>query len=237
MVRSADLILFMIDKEHPDFRGLREELEDAGVRVNTRRPRVVVTPAARGGVTVTSTVRLTRLDEESASAIAREFGMHNGTIVFREDATAEQLIDVLAGNRVYLPAILAVNKSDLLEPADKAKIREQVKPFDPIFIAAETGQNLDELVLAIVRALAFIRVYLRPPGGEADRVEPLILRGGSRVSDLLVRLPPDLGRNFKSALVWGRSARFPGQTVGKEHVLADEDVVTVLVQRGRSAPT
>jgi uncharacterized protein len=235
VVRSADLILFMIDKDHPDFRGLRDELEDAGVRVNTRRPRVIVTPSTRGGLTVTSTVKLTRLDADSAAAIAREFGLHNGQIVFREDATAEQLIDVLAGNRVYLPAILAVNKSDLLEPADRARIREQTKPFVPIFIAAETGQNLDELILAIVRALAFIRVYLRPPGGEADRVEPLILRGGSRISDLLARLPPDLLRSFKSALVWGRSARFPGQTVGKDHLLADEDVVTVLVQRGRAA--
>jgi uncharacterized protein len=235
VVRSADLVLFMIDKDHPDFRGLREELEDAGVRVNARRPRVVVTPASRGGLTVTGTIRLTHLDPDAAMAIAREFGLHNGSVVFREDATAEQLIDVLAGNRVYLPAILTVNKSDLLGPADRARIREQAKPFDPIFIAAETGQNLDELVLAIVRALAFIRVYLRPPGGEADRVEPLILRGGSRVHDLLARLPEELRHNFKSALVWGRSARFPGQTVGRDHVLADEDVVTVLVQRGRAA--
>lgn len=237
VVRSADLILFMIDKDHPDFRGLRDELEEAGIRVNARRPRIVVTPGTRGGLTVTSTMKLTRLDPETATAIAREFGLHNGTIVFREDATTEQLIDVLAGNRVYVPAILTVNKSDLLAPEDRARIRERVKPFDPIFIAAESGQNLDELILAIVRALAFIRVYLRPPGGEADRVEPLILRGGSRIQELLSRLPPDLGRNFKAALVWGRSARFPGQTVGKDHPLADEDVVTVLVQRGRSAGT
>ncbi len=235
VVRSADLILFLIDKEHPNFRGLLDELEDGGIRVNARRPRIVVTPGLRGGLTVTSTVRLTRLDPEAAVDIAREFGIHNGTIVLREDATPEQLIDVLAGNRVYLPAILAVNKSDLIGPSDRTRIREQVRPFEPIFIAAESGQNLDELVLAIVRALAFIRIYLRPPGGEADRVEPLILRGGSRVQDLLVRLPAELGANFKSALVWGRSARFPGQTVGREHVLADEDVVTVLVQRGRAS--
>lgn len=235
VVRSADLILFMIDKDHPDFRGLRDELEDAGIRVNSRRPRVVVTAALRGGITVTSTVKLTRLDTDAAEDIAREFGLHNGAIVLREDATPEQLIDVLAGNRVYLPAILTVNKSDLLAPTDRAKIREQSRPFDPIFIAAETGHNLDELILAMVRALAFIRVYLRPPGGEADRVEPLILRGGSKVQDLLSRLPAELGQSFRSAVVWGRSARFPGQTVGREHVLADEDVVTVIVQRGRAA--
>jgi small GTP-binding protein len=235
VVRSADLVLFLIDKQHPDFRGLWDELEDAGIRVNARRPRVVVTPATRGGLTVTSTVRLTRLDEEGATGIAREFGLHNGAIVFREDATPEQLIDVLAGNRVYVPAILVVNKSDLLGPSDREKIREQTKPFVPLFISAELGQNLDELVLGIVRALAFIRVYLRPPGGEADRVEPLILRGGSRINDLLARLPPELGRNFKAALVWGRSARFPGQTVGRDHALADEDVITIVVQRGRAA--
>ncbi len=235
VVRSADLVLFLIDKEHPDFRGLLTELEDAGIRVNARRPRLVVAPTRRGGLSVTSTVPLTRMDEKTVADIAREFGFHNGLIVFREDATPEQLIDVLAGNRVYLPAILVVNKSDLLTAADRERLRAQARPFAPIFISAESGENLAELTQGIVRALAFIRVYLRKPGAEADRDEPLILHGGSRVQDLLERVPAELARNFKAALVWGRSARFPGQTVGREHPLADEDIVTVVVQRGRAA--
>ncbi len=232
VVRSIDLILFLIDREHTDFEGLVTELENSGIRINSRPPRIVVTPADRGGLTVSSTVKLTHLGDGIAAQIAREFGLHNGGIVFREDATADQLIDVLAGNRVYLPAILAVNKADLLSRSEADALRARMRPFVPVFISARARQGMPELTAAIGRALAFLRIYVKPPGREPDRDEPVILRRGNRIEDLLRRLPTELGVQFKSAQVWGKSARFPGQTVGRDHLLEDEDVVTIVVQRG-----
>ncbi len=232
VVRSTDLVLFLIDPEHTNLRALANELEGAGVRINQRPPRIVVQKNDRGGLTVSSTVRLSHLAGGLASQIAREFGVHNGSIVFREDATADQLIDVLAGNRVYLPALIAVNKSELLGPAERTRLALDLKPFDPTFISARTGEGLDRLVERIGSALRFIRIYVKPPGRPPDREEPVILRSGATVSSLLERLPGDLARSFRAAQIWGPSARFPGQTVGREHVLADEDIVTVVVLRG-----
>jgi hypothetical protein len=222
----------MIDPEHRDLRALVRELEGAGVRINARPPRIVVQRGERGGLTVSSTVRLSHLAGGLAAPIAREFGLHNGSIVFREDATADQLIDALAGNRVYLPALLVVNKADLLPPEDRAQIGRELRAFDPIFVSAREGLGLTELVERLGRALRFIRIYVKPPGRPADREEPVILRQGDSVADLLRRLPGELESSFRAAQVWGRSARFPGQTVGRDHRLADEDVVTVLVARG-----
>ncbi len=232
VVRSVELILFLIDKDHTDFKGLVDELENAGIRINGRPPKIVVTPADRGGVTVSSTVRITHLADGIAAQIVREFGIHNGSVILREDATADQLIDVLAGNRVYVRAILGVNKSDLLTRPEMEALKARLKPFVPVFVSARSRQGMAELVNAVGKALEFIRVYLKPPGREADLEEPIILRRGDRVEDLLRRLPTDLGVQFKSALVWGRSARFPGQTVGREHLLADEDLITIVIQRG-----
>ncbi len=232
VVRSVDLILFMIDPDHPDFKALLNELEAAGVRVNARPPRVVVSRADRGGLTVSSTTRLTHLSGGLALGIAREFGLHNGSIVFREDATADQLIDVLAGNRVYLRAILAVNKSELMTAEERRRLADRLRPFPVWFVSARTGDGVPELLRGIGEALAFIRIYVKPPGREADLREPVILRRGDRIEDLLHRLPSELDHAFRAAQVWGPSARFPGQTVGRDHPLADEDVVTVLVQRG-----
>ncbi|HEV2316776.1 MAG TPA: GTPase [Thermoplasmata archaeon] len=232
VVRSLDLILFLVDPEHTDFQGLVNELENSGIRINSRPPRIVITPADRGGLTVTSTVKLTHLVDGGAAQIVREFGLHNASIVFREDATADQLIDALAGNRVYLRAILAVNKSDLLAGGGEEKMRQKLRPYVPVFISARARQGMPELVAAIARALAFIRIYVKPPGREADMDEPVILRKGDRVEDLLRRLPTDLGVQFKSAVIWGKSARFPGQTVGRDHPLADEDIVSIVVNRG-----
>ena len=237
VVRSVDLILFMIDPEHPNLRALVAELEGAGVRINTRPPRIVLSRSDRGGLTISSTVKLTQLGGGLASQIAREFSFHNGSIIFREDATPDQLIDALAGNRVYLPALLAVNKSENLTASDRARMVLEQKPFDPIFVSARDRLGLDALVDRIGHALHFIRVYVKPPGQPADMEEPVILREGDAVQALLNRLPTELDRTFRAAQVWGRSARFPGQTVGRDHVLADEDIVTVVVARGAARAT
>jgi len=236
VVRSVDLVLFLIDPDHRDLRGLVRELEGAGVRMNERPPRIVVQHGDRGGLTVSSTVRLSHLAGGLALPIAREFGLHNGSIVFREDATADQLIDVLAGNRVYVTALFVVNKAELLSPEQRNQVVRESRPYDPIFVSAKEGTGLDELVERLGRALRFIRVYVKPPGQPADREEPVILRQGDNVTALLRKLPGELERSFRAAQIWGRSARFPGQTVGREHLLADEDVVTVMVARGASRP-
>ena len=237
VVRSVDLILFMIDPEHTNLRALVAELEGAGVRINGRPPRIVVSRTERGGLTISSTVRLTNLGGGLATQIAREFGLHNGSIIFREDASADQLIDALAGNRVYVPALLSVNKSESLTPADRARLVLEERPYDPIFVSARDRLGLDALVDRIGHALRFIRVYVKPPGRPPDKDEPVILREGESVQALLGRLPAELDRTFRAAQVWGRSARFPGQTVGRDHVLADEDIVTVVVARGAARAT
>jgi uncharacterized protein len=232
VVRSTDLILFLIDPDHTNLRALQNELEGAGVRIDQRPPRIVLQRAERGGLTVSSTVRLTHLSGGLASQVAREFGIHNGSIVLREDATADQLIDVLAGNRVYLPSLLAVNKADQLTPDQRARLVLDLRPASPIFVSARESQGLDALVDRVGAALHFIRIYVKPPGRPPDKEEPVILRGGDTVAGLLQRLPGELERAFRAAQVWGPSARFPGQTVGRDHVLADEDIVTVVVARG-----
>jgi small GTP-binding protein len=235
VVRSADLILFVADPEHAEFRALLRELETAGVRVNARPPRIVVTRSERGGLAISSTARLTHLTEDLASDIAREFGLHNGSIVLRENATADQLVDALAGNRVYIPAIVVVNKADLLRPEESVRLLPRFAGFPVRFVSARTGAGLPDLTEAIGRALEFIRVFLKPPQGEPDLEEPVVLRRGARADDLLRRLPGSLAGGFRAAQVWGPSARFPGQTVGREHSLRDSDIVTILVQRGSAA--
>jgi hypothetical protein len=232
VARASDLILFILDGDHIEFRSLLKELENANIRVNARPPNISVTKLEKGGIQVESTVRLTRMNPELASSITREFGIHNALIIFREDASVDQLIDVLAGNRVYIPAIYVLNKADLIDKAQKKVVQEKLTACKPLFVSASKGEGIEPVKDAIGEALAFIRIYMKPQGKGADMSEPLILRRGSCVRDMLKRLPVDLSGAFKAAQVWGRSAKFPGQRVGKDHILEDQDVVTVLLQRG-----
>ena len=43
---------------------------------------------------------------------AGEYKIHNVDITFRCDATVDDLIDVIEGNRVYIPCIYVLNKID-----------------------------------------------------------------------------------------------------------------------------
>lgn len=59
-----------------------------------------------------SSVQLNYLEYESVRAILSEYKIHNADISFRCDATADDLIDVIEGNRIYIPCVYVLNKID-----------------------------------------------------------------------------------------------------------------------------
>ena len=44
--------------------------------------------------------------------ILKEYKIHNADITLNDDATTDDLIDVIEGNRVYIPAVYVLNKID-----------------------------------------------------------------------------------------------------------------------------
>jgi len=145
----------------------------------------------------------------------------NVAVVVREELDLDRLIDALMDNRKYVPGIEAVNKSDMV---DEERRKEFEDEFD-LLISAETGENLGELREMTFERMGLIRVYMKEKGEEPDKEEPLILREGDTVETALEKLPGELKRRFKSARVTGDSSKFPEQEVGKEHELADEDIL------------
>jgi uncharacterized protein len=75
-------------------------------------------------------------------------------------------------------------------------------------------------------AFEIIRVYTKQPGKPWDGSAPFALPKGATIGDLAERIHKDLLGTMKFARVWGRSA-FDGQSVQKEHVLAEGDVVEI----------
>jgi ribosome-interacting GTPase 1 len=73
----------------------------------------------------------------------------------------------------------------------------------------------------------FIRIYLKPPGGKPDFDEPLIMRRGCTVADVCKKLHRGMLESFRYAKVWGKSVKYQGQRVGLDHVLEDEDILTI----------
>ena len=232
VARACDVILLMIDVFETNVAVLTEELYLAGIRLNERPADVTLAKANRGGLTVNATVKLTKLDKEMIEDICREWGYLNGTGVVRQDLTEDQLIDVLAGNRVYTKALVTVNKIDLVGPDYLKALQAKFPGWKLVPISAEKGMGLTKLKDEIYGTLRFMRVYLKPQGKEADMKEPLIVKEHSDVGMVCDSIHREWRRRFRYANVWGPSAQFPGQKVGLDHMLRDTDVLTVILRKG-----
>lgn len=232
VVRSADLILLMIDVFETNIEVLVEELRTANLRLNQRPPDIVVSRKNRGGIGVNFTTFKPSLDEDLVRDMMNEYGYINADVVIREDITEDQLIDNISGNRIYVPAIVAVNKVDLVGREYLRQLkRKRLKGWKVVPVSAEEETGLEELKDAVFDSLKLIRIYMKPQGKEADMVEPLVIKGGSDIGAVCDTIHRDFRRNFRYAQVWGKSARFPGQMVGLEHVVRDQDIVTIIVRR------
>ena len=232
-IRNVDLALLLVDPFHLSHLDIIDtELYEAGLRLNQKKPDVVVTKKGEGGILVHSTIPLTHLDEKMIKSISSEFVV-NADIVIRENITEDQLIDSFSQNRMYLPAIVVLNKIDLASSEVLEKNHKYIhqKKWKVVSISATTGEGLPKLKDEIYSELQLIRIYMKPVAKPVDYDEPLILKKGDSVEDACRRIHRDFKRNFRYATVSGPSAKHTVQKVGLDHELEDEDILTIVIQR------
>ena len=117
-----------------------------GIRLNKQPPLIYFKRKTTGGVKFTHTVPLTHCDEKLIMTVLHEYKIFNADVVFREDCTVDEFIDVIQGNRVYLKCLYVYNKIDQLtmEEVDRlAHLRHAV------VISCELGLNLDYMLTKI----------------------------------------------------------------------------------------
>ena len=90
-------------------------------------------------------------------------------------------------------------------------------------VSAQTRHNLPELAARLFAVLEVIRVYSKEPGKPPDFDVPFVLPQGSTILDMARSVHRDFPDRLKYACVWG-SAKFDGQQVQRDFVLADRDV-------------
>jgi hypothetical protein len=236
VVRTADLIVFVLSVfEIDQYERLREELYNNKVRLDTSPPSITIARKGKGGIRVTSSDDVA-LDDETIADVIRSQGYVNADVTVRGDLTIDELIDGVMDNRVYLPSLVTVNKADLidedyLETVHRELRGHDIDPEEAIFISAKEEKGLDALKEEIWERLGLIRVYMDKPGRGPDFEEPLILTRGETVGDACRKLGADLENRFKFARVSGPSAKHDEQQVGKDHELADEDVLRIVARK------
>ncbi|MCE5214433.1 MAG: GTP-binding protein [Methanobacterium sp.] len=228
--RNADLILVILDVFNPQhLQVIIDELRNIGIRPNESVPDVTVKKRKIGGINLSSTVNLTKIDERTIRSILNEYGIHSADVLIRDDVSIDQFIDSLDTSCCYIPMLLVVNKVDLADDEYLQKLKSELP--EAIYIAADRGYNIDLLREKIFEELNLIRIYLKPQGRKTDYEEPLIVRKESTIEEVALKLHRDFVRNFRQARVWGSSVKFPGQKVGLDHHLEDEDVLRIIIKK------
>ena len=122
--------------------------------------------------------------------------------------------------------LLVANKIDDPGAANRLEfVRELFGNRFPMHtVSAETGTELEELRTAIYQFLKVIRVYTKQPGKPPDMASPFTCPIGSTLVDMAALVHKDFADGLKSARIWGTGV-FDGQTVKRDHVLHDKDVV------------
>ncbi|XP_019613924.1 PREDICTED: developmentally-regulated GTP-binding protein 2-like isoform X1 [Branchiostoma belcheri] len=227
VARTADLVIIMLDAMKGDVQRslLEKELESVGIRLNKKRPNIYFKLKKGGGVSFNSMCPLTHCSEKLVQMILHEYKIFNCEVLFREDCTADEFIDVICGNRVYLPCLYVYNKIDQISIEEVDRIAHQ--PYS-VVISCEMKLNLDYLLEKMWEHLALIIVYTKRRGCPPDFGDGIIMRRSCSVEHVCHSIHRQLKSQFKYALVWGTSVKYSPQRVGLQHVMCHEDVIQVM---------
>ncbi|CAG2251462.1 guanylate binding protein 128up-like isoform X1 [Mytilus galloprovincialis] len=228
VARTCGLIFIVLDVLKPlqHKKLIEKELEGFGIRLNKLPPNIGFRKKEKGGINLQTLVPQSELDIDTVRTILNEYKINNADVVLRDDCTADDLVDVVEGNRVFVPCIYLLNKIDQIS-IEELDIIYKVPHCVPI--SAHHKWNFDDLLEKMWEYLQLVRIYTKPKGQLPDYTAPVVLKGGrNSVEDFCNKLHRSIMKEFKCALVWGTSVKHQPQKVGRDHVLCDEDVVQVI---------
>jgi small GTP-binding protein len=132
----------------------------------------------------------------------------------------------VAAAEIEKPAILAATRADEADPGAIDRLAAALPDLRVVRVSVLDEASLDAFRAAVWELTGLIRVSLRK-GADVDP-EPVALDPGATVADVADSIHHDLGASFSGARVWGPSARFDGQKVGRDHPVLDGDVVEII---------
>jgi small GTP-binding protein len=228
VAKTCSLIFIVLDVLKPleHKRIIERELEAYGIRLNKEPPNIYFKKKDKGGINLNTMVPQSSLDLDAVRTILAEYRIHNADITLRCDATADDIIDIVEGNRAFIPCIYLLNKIDQIS-VEELDIIYRIPHTVPI--SAHHKWNFDDLLEKMWSYLNLVRIYTKPKGQLPDYAAPVILRYDRKtVEEFCNKLHRTLIKEFKYAVVWGTSVKHNPQRVGKDHVLNDEDVVQIV---------
>jgi len=140
-------------------------------------------------------------------------------------ATLEVIRNEVAAAGIDRPALIAATKADEAPPGWRDHLRAVAKGLHVVPVSILDDASLDDLRERAWELTGLIRIHLRQ--GDELASNPVALRPPVTVADVAHTIHHDLGTRCSGGRIWGPSARFPGQHVGRGHLLRDGDQLAI----------
>lgn len=159
VARTCSLIFLVLDVLKPlqHKKLIEHELEGFGLRLNKQPPNIYFKKKDKGGINLNCMVPQSELDLETVKSILSEYKIHNADVTLKYDATADDLIDVVEGNRIYVPCIYILNKIDQIS-IEELDIIYKIPHCVPI--SAHHRWNFDDLLEKMWEYLKLVRMLV-----------------------------------------------------------------------------
>ncbi len=145
-----------------------------------------------------------------------------------DPADLQAVLDEVALAGIDKPAMLAVTRADEVTEDPLPRLQAAFPGLRAVRVSVLDDDAMAALGEAIWAMTGLLRVYLRRTGEPEADPEPLALMPGATVVDVADAVHHDLVDACVGGRVWGPSARFAGQRVGREHAVRDGDAVEIL---------
>merc|ERR1712025_785774 len=156
VARTANLIFIVLDVLKPlgHKQIIEHELEGFGIRLNKQPPNIIFKKKDKGGINLQTMVPQSELDLDLIKTVLSEYRICNADITLRCDATMDEFIDVVEGNRTYIPCIYLLNKIDQIT-IEELDIICKIPHCVPI--SAHHKWNYDSLLEKMLEYLKLVR--------------------------------------------------------------------------------
>lgn len=227
LVRNSDGVLLVVDGSRNPEDQLNKLLlmfEDYGLFLGEEKCKIEIKRGPYPHVQVIVHGRLVDTTVDDVRRLLNDYKITNAQVTIWGVATLEDVERFIMGNVMYKPAIVLVNKTDILKGDTKLHVQLPV-----LYVSAVDGTGLNLLGDLLIKTLRIIRVYTKEPNETKPSSKPLVLKEGSTVKDVAERIHKMFAQRLKYARIWGNSVKYPGEKVGADHKLLDGDIVELKI--------
>ena len=161
-------------------------------------------------------------------AIRERLAEKHVTLVPNADEAAPAALEGASLDARLLPTLLVATKRDLMGDGAAQELAVLLEltglPFESVLVSAKTQVGLELVGPRLFEMLHIVRVYTKAPGKPREGGRPFAVRRGATVQDVARLVHRGLASEVRSARIWGEGC-FAGQQVGRDHVVADRDLI------------